>query len=287
LNRIRAVLRDTGRAIWEAGVGFYHHDGFDRASALAFWILLAFIPFLLIFTGLFGLIVSLLGGPGQQELVDSVVNWLREVFPKLDVQVTQYVQSVVAEKGTLSLTGIPLFLLTSSALYGTLETALEHIFHPGRSRSIARSKLMILGFVSSLMLILLALAIAGMAVARLGGFGTAVADFLLNSRAGLVLLSMVVPAIVFVVMVRFFTLEHIPRRLLWAGGLVFGLLWLLARVLFSAYLGTIAPYHWVYGSFATIVVVLLWIYYSSVIFLYAAELVAFWRGSPERVSASH
>jgi membrane protein len=276
VGRARDILRRTVRILWEGVHGFYRHDGFDRASALAFWIVLASVPFLLLFTGLFGVMVSIAGGPGQEELIAEIVSGLREAFPKLDPAVARYVETIVSEQRTLSLTGIPLFLLTSSGLYGTLEVALEHIFHPGRSRTFAKSKLFILGFVSSFMLILLAIAFAGLTFASLTGIGERIADVILHTGVGTTLLAIFVPGALFVILVRFFTLDRVRLWRLAAGGLVFGLLWLVARLLFGVYVATIAPYHWVYGSFATVVVVLVWIYYSAVIFLYAAECVAIW-----------
>src|SRR5438874_9787804 len=99
----------------------------------------------------------------------------------------------------------------------------------------------------------------------------AITDLFSVSRVVSLVVGVLVCTGVFVLLVRWFALERIRYPLLAAGGLVFGLLWLLARLLFTVYLNTIAPYGWVYGSFATVVVVLLWAYYSMIIFLFSAE----------------
>src|SRR5437867_3761772 len=101
LTRLRGILREEARGVWRAAIAFYHHDGFDRASALAFWLLLAFVPFLLVFTGLFGMLVKLFGGP-DRALLDEIVTGLREVFPNLDPSVVDYLAKLIGQHQTFA-----------------------------------------------------------------------------------------------------------------------------------------------------------------------------------------
>jgi membrane protein len=57
------------------------------------------------------------------------------------------------------------------------------------------------------------------------------------------------------------------------GALLTAILWEAAKHLFTWYMGNIAHYKSLYGSLTTIVVFLLWIYYSASILLYGAEVV--------------
>lgn len=119
----------------------------------------------------------------------------------------------------------------------------------------------------------------GFLLSRLADFPGTIEELVLRSPAASLTLGAVVFAVVFVVLVHGFALVPIPIRLLAAGGLLFGLLWLAARLLFSAYLDTLARYDVVYGSFAALAVVLVWSYYSAAIFLFAAESVQVWRSA--------
>ena len=57
------------------------------------------------------------------------------------------------------------------------------------------------------------------------------------------------------------------------GGLLLTVLWELAKHLFSLYLGRFSVYSRIYGPLLTVVVFLLWIYYSAALFLYSAAVV--------------
>jgi membrane protein len=274
------LVRRTGRGLWRSAVAFYEHQGFDLAAALAFWALLSFIPFVIMFAGLFGVLMDLFGGPDRLALVPEVMAGLREFLPRVDDSVARYLETLVGKGEAISLAGLPLFLLTSSAFYSTLENAVARIFHPDRSRSIARSKLVTLSFVTLLLVALAALGLAWLALVRLGGVKGALTARILSHPVASLVVGVLLCTLIFVVTVRIFAVDRIPYRLLLLGGLVFGLLWLAARLLFSVYLESIAPYDLVYGSFATLAVILLWAYYTGVIYLFAAEWVQLWRSGP-------
>jgi membrane protein len=56
------------------------------------------------------------------------------------------------------------------------------------------------------------------------------------------------------------------------GGITFGLLWVAAKLLFVTYSGYATVYVKLYGSLLEIVLMLLWVYYSAVLFLFGAVL---------------
>jgi len=58
-----------------------------------------------------------------------------------------------------------------------------------------------------------------------------------------------------------------------AGGLLFAMLWELAKHLFSRYIVHFSRLGQMYGSLLTVVLALLWVYYSAVLFLYCAAVV--------------
>jgi membrane protein len=63
-------------------------------------------------------------------------------------------------------------------------------------------------------------------------------------------------------------------RLILPGALTTTVLWLLTASLFSLYLGTIGNYSAMYGSLGGVVITLMFLYVSSVIFIFGAELNA-------------
>ena len=60
-------------------------------------------------------------------------------------------------------------------------------------------------------------------------------------------------------------------RYIWPGALLAAILFEIARTLFVFYLERFANYQLIYGSIASIIVLLVWIYYSSLIMILGAE----------------
>ena len=67
-----------------------------------------------------------------------------------------------------------------------------------------------------------------------------------------------------------------PRHVTWisVGALLAIVLWLLLSAAFSFYVRNFSNYGAVYGTFASAIVLLLWLYLSANAFLYGAELNA-------------
>lgn len=64
------------------------------------------------------------------------------------------------------------------------------------------------------------------------------------------------------------------HRVAWPGAVTFTITWILATIGFNVYLREIAVYDQVYGPMATVVVVLVWVYLSSVLALFGGEVNA-------------
>ena len=62
------------------------------------------------------------------------------------------------------------------------------------------------------------------------------------------------------------------RRILSPGGLVGVAIWIVASVGFFFYVSNFGKYGATYGAFAGAVILLLWLYISSIAFLFGAEL---------------
>ena len=76
---------------------------------------------------------------------------------------------------------------------------------------------------------------------------------------------------------RVFPHARVGWREAFIGGCVGAVLWELARRFFLWYLANLAQFYVVYGSLGALVAVMVWIYMSATIFLYAAECVVLLR----------
>jgi membrane protein len=266
--------RREAALLFRAGLSFYRNHGFTSGAALGFWGLLALIPFVLFASGLFGLLVDYVGGADDAALMRQILTGLQRFFPRLDPEAARYLEDVFARRETLSLAASPLFLLMCAALLGTLEGALAVVLHPGRKRSIGRSAWVTLLFVVILLCGVVAFVMAGSTLAQLAGDSARWFSDFMGHPASTWSLGVAIGATLFAVLVRTFALERIPWTDLARGGLFFGLFWLAARLGFGWYLDVVAAYDLLYGSLAVLVVLILWMYYTAVLFLFAAEWMA-------------
>jgi membrane protein len=96
------------------------------------------------------------------------------------------------------------------------------------------------------------------------------------------LAALAINSMMFALIYRFLPNAPTSWRQAFVGGLVAGLLWELAKRGFSAYLANFNSYNKVYGALGGLIVLLLWIYYTSMITLLGAEAASLYRDITER-----
>ena len=82
-------------------------------------------------------------------------------------------------------------------------------------------------------------------------------------------------AVAFFLLLRVVPNRDMHTKELFLGATLFGGLTLLARLIFRWYMGwALVRYSYVYGSLTVLVILVLWIYYWSVIFVFCSEVVS-------------
>ncbi len=132
---VRNFARRVYEGAGEANVPFL-------ASALTFDALLAAIPMALVALALVGHILSAGAGAAQVDIVP----YIRRFLPAGQgadpfAPVVDMIAGVVRERGTLTLVGIPLFVWTSTRLFGSLRNCLNEVFDTEETRGIPKAKL--------------------------------------------------------------------------------------------------------------------------------------------------
>jgi uncharacterized BrkB/YihY/UPF0761 family membrane protein len=87
------------------------------------------------------------------------------------------------------------------------------------------------------------------------------------------LLSAVVLIIFYLVTIKLFLNVKIRLRHRLASAMVFCVLWIVARHLFSIYISHITEVNVLYGSLSSVIVILMWIFYSSLALLFSVEVL--------------
>jgi membrane protein len=247
----------------------------DHAAALTYYSLLSLFPALLF-------AVAVLGFFGQQGLINDAASYLKTAGapPETVDAITKALQSAQSQRGT-ALTALVLGLGTSlygaSGAFGAVGRALNQIWRVEEGRGFVKHKLQDLGWtllVVALVLVTFVLIFLGGGLAGdvLGaiGLGDTAADIWRIVRWPAALLAaMLIYAIVY------YAAPNVQIRH-WrfiTPGAVFGvIMWIVASALFFFYVSKFSTYGATYGAFATMVILLIWMWLTNLVLLFGAEL---------------
>jgi membrane protein len=263
------------RALKAAVAEFQRDDALGLAAQLAFYLILALFPFLLV-------LVSLMGTFSSPELAGEVLGYFREVTPDQVYGIVEaYLSDIIAGNrpapGLFSV-GLLLTLWSASGAFAALIDALNKAYDVEETRPFWKVRgialLMILGL-SVMIIIGVLLLVAGPPIGRgiadLFGLGE-VFTLIWNVVQWPVALSLMVFT---VALLYYFAPDaEQPFRWITPGGLIGVLLWVLASVIFRFYVSNFSSYDATYGSIGAVIVLLLYLYISSLTILFGAELNA-------------
>lgn len=249
------------------------------ASAITFNAILAAVPFLLVVVSLVSVSVERAAeGNGVDPTVQlqHAIGLIVPVLPREGV-VAEVLGGVVDRGRALGLIGLILFVAFSARLFGSLRTALAKILHLTGKRGPIAGILFDLRMVvlSSLLVVLNIGVTVALGVGRTQGL-----EFLGLSRGEVGALAAAYGFftawlfifILFLLIYRFVPARRLPWRSAGLAAAFAAVGWEILKGGFSLYVTRFADFGSVYGNLATLVVVVLWVYYSSTVFLLGAEI---------------
>jgi membrane protein len=254
-------------------------DGiFFLAGAIAFKVVIAIVPLILAMLGVAGLLLQSRFGP---RAADQVLNYAFQALPALDPELISLIRQALNDllEGATGFVGVGTLVLIwlSTGLVGTLRTALREIFDIQNDRGIIGGKLFDMGMViaSGTLLainvgISVLLQIAGSFSRGLLGIDAARFDTFYNILLNVV--AFVSIWFMFVLIYRYLPARRPHWRIAMIAATFTGVLFELMKTAFGWYVTNVASYNTTYGNFATVIIVLLWIYYMSVAFIIGGEV---------------
>lgn len=247
--------RELSRVTRDVVDGFGQHKLLTYASAIAYQLISAMIPFALFTLGLLGQLglKELWSGHLKPSLAEHSS---KEVIALADRTVTQ----ILEHKQTFWVTfGLLLMLWSlSGAMRATME-ALDDIYGTRRKRPVASRYLVSIGLaaaVGALFLLAVVALIGGRSV--LGGVGSVFARY----AAAAMFLTLAVG-----LTMRFAPASPRPFKWIGGGSVVIVVGWLLIVGGYLVYAGTVASYGSVFGSLAVVFILIVTVYLSAIVFL--------------------
>lgn len=259
-----------------AFTNFRQHNMTDRGAALTYFLVMSIFPVFLV-------AISLLGLFGQASTVTSAVGYLKSAgAPPGIVQVIgsslTSITSASAGKALLpAIIGVVIALNGASGAFGGAGRALNVAFGEAEERGFVKKKGTQLIFTLACILLgivaLVSVFVGGKVAVDLFGYiglGSTVGQIWTYARWIVALLATM---LIFGIVYAF--APDIPKekfRFISPGAIVAVLLWIVLSAAFFFYVQNFSNYSATYGAFATPVVLLLWLYLTSLAFLFGGEL---------------
>ncbi len=188
------------------------------------------------------------------------------------------VREVVAGRTQFGILGIALFVWTATRFFGSLRSVLKHIFDLPEERGIVAGKIFdgVMVLVAGTLFLLntgITVAIEAAQTYGLELLGVAERTETLTLQRMLArLLAFAFIYLMFVLIYRFLPLRRTPWRIALVAAAFTSVVWELLKGAFAWYVGTVADYRTTYGTLSTLILLVFWAYYSSVVFILGGEV---------------
>lgn len=263
--------------VWYYLRGIYEHmhdeEGFLLASGIAFNAIFCAIPLLLLFTSLLGTFLH--SSEMAVEWIDEVVETAFRGQPysgTIKATVKQVVGDIIANRASYGILAAGVLVWTGTSLFSSVRSALHKVFHIQSTKNLFLSILqdILWVFIIGVLFIILNLVswvykIVQTLVARIPTLEDV--SFGIFEGTFPVIASFLLTLFTFYAVYRFIPDVSPTSRVAWRSALTSSLLWETAARLFAWYLKESHSYSAIYGTYAFLLVLLIWVYYSSVVFV--------------------
>lgn len=251
-------------------------DFFGVAAEMAFWFILGLFPFLLFITSLFAWM-------GKKSLMVPILSFITDIAPK-DVSsliINTLNEAMIFKQGILvAVFGICITIFLSSNAIVVIIKGLNRAYAISEIRNFIYERILaiIMVFINAFVLFITVSLIV---------FGKVILDFATEytilSQLSIDIISIVrwpvsFLALYFLAIVNYYILpnidgnEKIKMKSVLPGTCFFCLFWMIGSWGFSIYLSNINAYNKVYGAIGAVCILMVWLYYTSLIMLIGGEI---------------
>lgn len=267
-------LKDIWKLFKKSFQEWYEDDPFQKAAALAYYTLFSLAPLLIILIGIVGLV------SGTTEAQEYIVGGLAGLLGDESAgAIREMVRNANREEsgGFATLMGIVLLLFGAGGVLGQFQYSLNQIWGVKtksdsgwwpiiRARVFSYAMLLVIGF-----LLLVSLVVTTVLSAM-----TRYLSEVLPAAAALwpvldILVSFVFVTALFAMIYKVLPDVHIAWKDVWIGAAITAILFAIGKFLIGLYLGK-SGVSSTYGAAGSLVTILLWVYYSALVFFFGAEV---------------
>ena len=267
-------LRTFGALLRQVVSAWLDDYGPSMGAALAYYTMFSLAPLLLIVISVAGLVF------GEDAARGEIRNQLSGLMGDAGATAVQGLLTSVhkpAEGAAATALGVALLLLGATTVFGELQDALDRIWRaPARPRSpgwlvLVRARLLSFGMILAFgFLLMVSLVLSATLASMSRWWGPAFGDWVALAETSNAIGSFLMVAVMFALIYKIMPRMPVDWRDVWIGALVTAVLFTLGKAVIGLYVGRSGIASG-FGAAGSLVVVLVWVYYSAQIFLLGAE----------------
>jgi membrane protein len=264
--RYRLMENKGARFVIALAYRIGQNDISNMSASIAYYAFLALFPLLL---GLIAIMGQFLPSESiQQGILSFLTQYLPVSYNFLESNITD----IIRFRGAFGIIGILGLFWSGSGVFSVVSRAVnrawdieyKHPFYIQKPREIIMA--LAIGI-----LVLLSLGTSTV-FSFIGNTNFPVSGLIAN--VGTVIAGFFLSLTVFIVLYKTVPITRISWRYVWPGAILATVFFEVAKVLFVLYLNNYNNYDKIYGSIASVIILLVWIYYSAFILLAGAEVSA-------------
>jgi membrane protein len=249
------------------------------AASLAYYTALSLAPLLLLLVGVVGLVLD------RQQVATQLATQLEGLMGQAGRELVTSILTTTSPQGSLLATviGLGTLFIGATAVFGELQATMNLIWEvqPAPTSGVwagiwawLRERIFSLAIVFALAFLLLVSLVISAALAGAAALFQGSEQAVL-SRVLEIAVSLLVLTFVFALLYKYVPDAEIGWRDVWLGGLITAVLFTLGKTAIGFYLGQ-ASVGSAYGAAGSMVVLLVWVYYSALIMFFGAEFTHVW-----------
>ena len=267
-------LSKIGTMVKQAAQAWVNDYAPSMGAALAYYTVFSLAPLLLIVIAIAGMVFGADAARGEifDQLRDLMGDDAAKGVEALLASVNQPGESIAA-----TIVGVVMLVIGATSVFGELQDALDRIWRApirrkhGTVWTLVRSRLLSFGMIFGIAFLLMVSLVLSAAVAALGHWwGGLFAGWETMAQSVNALLSFVLTTAVFAFIYKLMPRVKVQWRDVLLGAVVTAFLFTLGKTLIGVYIGKTGVAS-TFGAAGSIVIVLVWVYYSAQVFLMGAE----------------
>ncbi len=264
------------RAIKRLVISVIQNDFYGMASEMGFMMVIGIFPFMLFLTAVFGWM-------GNKSLMDPILVFLSTFMPEqaMELIITVLSEAMIFSHGRLmAIIGICVTLILSTNAMAVVLKGLNRAYKVEETRNFVYTRILSFLMVivdTMVMFLTINLIVFGKVI-----IGFMMTHFHMSKGVAITLLTLRWPiafaALYLMAFLSYYILpdlrgnERFKRKSAIPGTFFFTIFWLVGSWGFSIYVNNLKTYNMVYGTIGAFAVLMVWLYYTSVLILIGGEI---------------